>query len=142
MPPEFDFTFSSHQAGKILLEVFEFREFLRGGSEAGLIAAGRHPKLKCLVGPLDVVTVSVLIEALCELVGTVARGHIVIESRDRLEAYTTLRQVIVDDVKPQRAERSRSARCFPPAFLKVLFWRYAGTCTKTGFSFFLLPRMK
>jgi hypothetical protein len=142
VPPEFDFTFSSHQAGKILLEVFEFREFLRGGSEAGLIAAGRHPKLKCLVGPLDVVTVSVLIEALCELVGTVARGHIVIESRDRLEAYATLRQLIVDDLKRQRAERFAFCALLSTRILKVLSWRYAGTCTKTGFSFFLLPRMK
>jgi hypothetical protein len=52
---EFDFAFGSDQARIILLEVLEFREFVRHGSKAGLIATGRHPKLGCLVGPLDVV---------------------------------------------------------------------------------------
>ena len=56
---EFDFAFGSDQARIILLEVLEFREFVRHGSKAGLIATGRHPKLECLVGPLGVVTISV-----------------------------------------------------------------------------------
>ena len=45
----------------------------------------------------------------------------------------------------QRADRFciESARCFPPESVKVSSKRYAGTCcTKSGFSFFLLPHVK
>jgi hypothetical protein len=51
---------------------------------------------------------------------------------------------LVRSGKRQRADRLafESARRFPPAFLKVLSGRYAGTCTKSDFSFFLLPRVK
>ena len=63
MSLEFDLAFGSHQADKILRKVLNFRQSGRHGSLAGLIATSRHPKLKCLVRPLGIVTVSELIEA-------------------------------------------------------------------------------